>query len=253
MTFRISLFLLTLDRAIELYYQDNPFLKNYYVLAMPSRKETAAQKGKSVARDTSQTRRVTMAHAQSMPGIVFQSAISTRPPPPEEVRAATTPIQGETPRPALEAQAPEPPVPQPGAEYRALRDAVHFLTRLVPRQAHKYRLGFDQVDKSDSLRARDLLSCNPPEFFGSKPEDDPHEFIWQMQHTLRIIKASVAVKEIIKTSYGQSSLLSWLITNCGMQLLIGLSLGSYLGARVLLRLYGISLQRPFLATYCLQR
>lgn len=71
-----------------------------------------------------------------------------------------------------------------------MRDAVQLLTRLVAGQARRHGLGVDHADISDSLRARDFLSCNPPEYFGSKPEDDPQEFIQQMQRTLRIIKAS---------------------------------------------------------------
>ena len=71
-----------------------------------------------------------------------------------------------------------------------MRDAVQLLTRLVEGQARRHGLGVDPADRSDSLRARDFVSCNPPEFFGSRPQDDPQEFIRQMQRTLRIIKAS---------------------------------------------------------------
>ena len=76
----------------------------------------AAQKGKSVPEGTSQTRRVTRAHAQSMPGIMLQSESSATPPPPEELRAAA-PVRGTPPAP--EAPTPEPPSPQSGAEDRA--------------------------------------------------------------------------------------------------------------------------------------
>ena len=155
---------------------------------MPPKKATAAQKGKSVAEGTSQTRRVTRARAQSMPGIMLQSESSATPPPPEELRAAAAPVRGTPPAP--EAPTSEPPAPQSGAEDRAMRDAVQLLTRLVADQARRHGLGVDHADRSDSLRARDFLSCNPPEFFGSRPQDDPQEFIRQMQRTLRIIKAS---------------------------------------------------------------
>ena len=77
--------------------------------AMPQKKAIAAQKVKSIAEGTSQTRRVTRARAQSMPCIVLQSESSATPPPPEELRAAAAPVRG-TP-PAREAPTPEPPTP----------------------------------------------------------------------------------------------------------------------------------------------
>ena len=77
---------------------------------MPPKKATAAQKGKLVAEGTSQTRRVTRARAQSMPGIMLQSESSATPPPPEELRAAAAPVRGTPPAP--EAPTSEPPTPQ---------------------------------------------------------------------------------------------------------------------------------------------
>ena len=77
---------------------------------MPPKKATAAQKGKLVAEGTSQTRRVTRARAQSMPGIMLQSESSATPPPPEELRAAAAPVRGTPPAP--EAPTSEPPAPQ---------------------------------------------------------------------------------------------------------------------------------------------
>ena len=103
---------------------------------MPPKKATAAQKGKSVAEGTSQTRRVTRACAQSMPGIMLQSESSATPPSPEELRATAAPVRGTPPAP--EAPTLEPPTPQSGAEDRAMRDAVQLLTRLVAGQAHRY-------------------------------------------------------------------------------------------------------------------
>ena len=123
-----------------------------------------------------------------MPSIMLQSESSATPPPPEELREAATPIRGTPPAP--EAPTPEPPAPQSGAEDRAMTDTVQVLTLLVAGQARRHGLGVDHADRSDSLTARDFLSCNPPEFFGSRPKDDPQEFIRQMQRTLRIIKAS---------------------------------------------------------------
>ena len=40
------------------------------------------------------------------------------------------------------------------------------------------------------MRVRDFLTCNPPEFYGSKPAEDPQEFIRQMLRTLRVTKSS---------------------------------------------------------------
>ena len=85
-----------------------------------------------------------------------------------------------------------------------MRDAVQLLTRLVAGQARRHGLGVDHADRSDSLKARDFLSCNPPEFFGSRPQDDPQEFIRQMQRTLRISRLR------------RPSLLSWLRIVCRM-------------------------------------
>ena len=96
-------------------------------------------------------------------------------PPPEELRAAVAPVRGTPPAP--EAPTPEPPAPQSGAEDRAMRYAVQLLTRLVAGQAHRHGLRIDHADRSDSLKARDFLSSNPPKFFGSRPHDDLQEFI----------------------------------------------------------------------------
>ena len=71
-----------------------------------------------------------------------------------------------------------------------MRDAVQLLTRIVAGQARRYGSGGDYADRRDSLRTRDFLTCNPPEFYGSRPEEDPQEFIRQMQRTLRVIRAS---------------------------------------------------------------
>ncbi|XP_055822663.1 uncharacterized protein LOC129891359 isoform X2 [Solanum dulcamara] len=108
---------------------------------------------------------------------------------PPEIMAAP----GENQRadsPVFGAPAPEPLAPQPRAEERAMQDAVQLLTSLVAGQEHRRGLGGDQVQRPDSSRAREFLTCNPPEFFGTKPEEDPQEFIREMQRTLRLIKAS---------------------------------------------------------------
>ena len=161
--------------------------------AMPPRKATAAQKGKSVAvEETSRAQRVTRAHAQTMPEVMPQSEGSTTPPVLEELgaTAATTMDQETAPPAAPEPPAPEPAAPQLGAEYRAMRDAVQLLTRLVAAQANRPGPEGDYVDRRDSTRVRHFLTCNPPEFYGSKPDEDPHDFVRQMRRVLELVRAS---------------------------------------------------------------
>ncbi|XP_060211387.1 uncharacterized protein LOC132638567 [Lycium barbarum] len=168
---------------------------------MPPKKAIAAQKGKSVAAgETSQAQRITRAHALIIPEIMPQSEGSSTPPPPEGVVAAAAADQGAAPPPAPGVPVPEPPAPQPGAEDRAMRDAVQLLTRLVAGQVHRHGFGGDRADRHDSSRAREFLTCNPPEFSGTKPEEDPQEFVRKMQRTLRLIKAS-ATESVELASY----------------------------------------------------
>ena len=44
--------------------------------------------------------------------------------------------------------------------------------------------------RHDSSRAREFLTCGPPEFYGTKPDEDPEEFIRKMRRTLELINAS---------------------------------------------------------------
>ncbi|XP_060168953.1 uncharacterized protein LOC132599707, partial [Lycium barbarum] len=44
--------------------------------------------------------------------------------------------------------------------------------------------------RRDSSRAREFLTCGPPEFYGTKPDEDPEEFIRKMRRTLELINAS---------------------------------------------------------------
>ena len=71
-----------------------------------------------------------------------------------------------------------------------MSDAVQLLTRLMAGQVHRHGPGGDHAGRYDSQRARDFLLCGPPEFFGSKPAEDPQEFVRKMQRTLRLISAS---------------------------------------------------------------
>ncbi|XP_059288807.1 uncharacterized protein LOC132042219, partial [Lycium ferocissimum] len=71
-----------------------------------------------------------------------------------------------------------------------MRDAVQLLTRLVSGQARRHGAGGGHADRYDSLRVRDFLTCNPPEFYGSRPAEDPQDFVRQMLRTLRVIRAT---------------------------------------------------------------
>ncbi|XP_055814159.1 uncharacterized protein LOC129883548 [Solanum dulcamara] len=164
---------------------------------MPPRKTTATQKGKSVAPgEIGQAHRVTRARSMPERETVPPTASSATPP---EIRAAPAEDQ-RADSPVFGAPVPEPLAPQSGAEGRAMQDAVQLLTRLVAGQEHRRGLGGDPVHKSDSSRAREFLTCNPPEFFGTKPEEDPQEFVREMQRTLRLIKAS-ATESVELASY----------------------------------------------------
>ena len=77
--------------------------------AMPPKKATAAQKGKMIVGETSQTRRTTRAYAQSVPEVGLQSASSATPPLSGEPGAAAD--QGTAPPPAPGIPAPEPSAP----------------------------------------------------------------------------------------------------------------------------------------------
>ena len=87
-----------------------------------------------------------------------------------------------------------------GSEIRELRNAVQLLTQIVAHQAHRQEAGSSQAVRQDSSWARDFLACGPPEFFGSKPSEDPQEFVRQMQRTLRVIGAS-GVESVELASY----------------------------------------------------
>ncbi|XP_060207734.1 uncharacterized protein LOC132635379 isoform X1 [Lycium barbarum] len=170
---------------------------------MPPKKATAAQKGKSVAAgETSRAQKVTRTLAQIMQDTAPRPTDSTTSSSSEEsgAAAAATMDQGAASPVAPEVPVPEPPAPQRGAEDRAMRDAVQLLTRLVAGQVHRHGLGDGRADRRDSSRAREFLTCNPPEFFGTKPEEDPEEFIRKMRRTLHLINAS-ATESVTLASY----------------------------------------------------
>ncbi|XP_060204126.1 reduced viability upon starvation protein 167-like [Lycium barbarum] len=158
---------------------------------MPPKKATAAQKAKSAALgETSRVQRITRAQAHIAPGTLPQTEGSSTPPLVEEIGAAAAADRGAAPPPAPAVPVPEPPAPRPGTEDQSMREAVQLLTRLVAGQVQGHGLGGDRAVRRDSSRAREFLTCNPPEFFGTKPEEDPEEFVRKMRRTLDLINAS---------------------------------------------------------------
>ena len=151
---------------------------------MPPKKATAAQKGKARMGETSQAQRATRARVYDLPEDVPHSEGSATPP-------LVQPGAGPSAAPEVRVPAPETPAPQPGAEDRTLREAVQLLTTLVAGQARRRgRRDDDDDDRRDSLRVREFLLCGPPEFFGSKPDEDPHDFIRGMRRSLDLVRAS---------------------------------------------------------------
>ncbi|XP_060186063.1 uncharacterized protein LOC132615473 isoform X4 [Lycium barbarum] len=150
---------------------------------MPPKKATAAQKKKGVVGETSRAQKGTRTLAQMMRDITSRPADSATSSSSEESGAASPLAPG--------ASAPAPPAPQPGAEDRTLREAVQLLTTLVAGQARRRgRRDDDDDDRRDSLRVREFLLCGPPEFYGSKPDEDPHDFIRGMRRSLDLVRAS---------------------------------------------------------------
>ncbi|XP_060208670.1 uncharacterized protein LOC132636031 isoform X1 [Lycium barbarum] len=150
---------------------------------MPPKKATAAQKKKGVVGETSRAQKGTRTLAQMMRDIASRPADSAMSSSSEESGAAS-PL-------APEAPAPAPPAPEPGAEDRTLREAVQLLTTLVAGQVRRRgQRDDDDDDRRDSLRVRDFLTCRPPEFYGSKPEEDPHDFIRGVRRSLDLVRAS---------------------------------------------------------------
>ncbi|XP_060193083.1 uncharacterized protein LOC132622483 [Lycium barbarum] len=149
---------------------------------MPPKKATAAQKGKAKVAETSRAPRVTVtrARAQTMPGITLQSEGSITPP--------AEPGAGPSAAPAT--PAPAAPAPQSGADDRTLTEVVQLQTTLVAGQAQRHGRRDDDDGRRDSLRVREFLLCGPPEFSGSKPDEDPHDFIRGMRRSVDLVRAS---------------------------------------------------------------
>ncbi|XP_060210671.1 uncharacterized protein LOC132637629 [Lycium barbarum] len=64
-----------------------------------------------------------------------------------------------------------------------MREAIQLLTQLVVAQAQ--RQGSGHGDRAVSARVHDFINLDHPEFFGSKPKEDPQNFIDEMLRTLQ--------------------------------------------------------------------
>ncbi|XP_070039520.1 uncharacterized protein [Nicotiana tomentosiformis] len=83
---------------------------------------------------------------------------------------------------------PAPLVPPSGTTDHDMSSPVQFLTRLVAAQVQRQNIGV--ADKRVSARFCDIINLDPPVFTGSDPKEDPHTFIDQVHHTLRVMHAS---------------------------------------------------------------
>nr|XP_009801529.1 PREDICTED: uncharacterized protein LOC104247272 [Nicotiana sylvestris] len=85
------------------------------------------------------------------------------------------------------------PASGPGVSDGDLRRAIHMLTKLVAAQAQKSHDApappSGQGDSASS-KVNQFLRLAPPEFTGTEPEVDPHEFLDEIYKTLRVMKAT---------------------------------------------------------------
>ena len=71
-----------------------------------------------------------------------------------------------------------------------LRNAVQLLTRIVAGQAQGQAIpttGPSGTDRAASLRTQDFLKMDPPTFTGSDLNEDPQDFIDQIQRALDVM------------------------------------------------------------------
>ncbi|XP_070054407.1 uncharacterized protein [Nicotiana tomentosiformis] len=115
---------------------------------------------------------------------------------------STTPVQA-TPVPTPTEGASVPPTdipippPAPASGYGIsdgdLRGAIQMLTQIVDSQAQRSNVAptsFSQQGDSSGSRVNRFLKLDPPVFTGSNPEEDPHDFIYEMHKTLRVMHAT---------------------------------------------------------------
>nr|XP_009799878.1 PREDICTED: uncharacterized protein LOC104245878 [Nicotiana sylvestris] len=85
------------------------------------------------------------------------------------------------------------PVPPPIVqdEDMDMWSAVQLLTRLVAAQAQRQvGTSVGHINRVISARVRDFINLDPPVFTGSNKDEDPQNFIYRMQRTLRVMHAS---------------------------------------------------------------
>ncbi|KAH0681196.1 hypothetical protein KY284_022281 [Solanum tuberosum] len=104
------------------------------------------------------------------------SQTSPTPPSPEELRREAAPQ--------------EPPI---NATEQDLKNAIQLLTRIVAGHGQRQEgpvAGISGVDRAAGTRIRDFLNLDPPSFTGSDPNEDPQDFIDQIQRTFDVMHVS---------------------------------------------------------------
>ena len=74
-----------------------------------------------------------------------------------------------------------------------LKNIVQLLTRIVASQSQQQKdlvIGVGGANRTAGTRIRDFLNLDPPSFTGSDPNEDPQDFIDQIQCTLDIMHVS---------------------------------------------------------------
>ncbi|WMV45714.1 hypothetical protein MTR67_039099 [Solanum verrucosum] len=154
----LSLFFHFLDRAIE------PMLSK----STGKRVDVAAQEG------TSQPPPSQAVQGEAQDESLSQT--SPTPPSPEELRMEVAPQ--------------EPPI---NATEQDLRNAVQLLTHIVVGDGQRQEgpvAGISSVDRAAGTRIRDFLNLDPPSFTGTNPNENPQDFIDQIQRTFEVMHVS---------------------------------------------------------------
>ena len=85
---------------------------------------------------------------------------------------------------------PEPPI---DATVQDLRNAVQLLTSIVANQSQRQEVpvvGAGGANRAAGTKIRDFLNLDPPSFTGSDSNEDPQDFIDQIQRTLDVMHVS---------------------------------------------------------------
>ena len=125
--------------------------------------------------------------------------VGTSQPPPSQA------VQGEAQDESLSQTFPTSPSPEDlrreaapqeptiNATEQNLRNMVQLLTRIVAGQGQRQEglvAGIGGADRAASTRIRDFLNLDPPSFTGSDPNEDPQDFIDQIQRTFDVMHVS---------------------------------------------------------------